>query len=120
MHLSEQMERAGSLRRRREALVAELTVSLGAPPDASLQDLLPAMPAATRPLFEALIEGAGGMLEKIQRKTRHNRMLLSRAGELTEQIMLRLQPSGASKTYNRRGAAAFKTAMRGGGLNFRA
>lgn len=119
-HLEEQLAVANQSRLQREELQSRLLQDLGIPADTTLRGLIPAMPPPTRPLFEALIDGAAETALKIQRKTRHNRLLLSRAGDLTEQILLRLQPGSSGRTYTRRGASAFSSSSRSAGLNLQA
>jgi hypothetical protein len=115
-----QMTAANRTRYEREQLQARLLEDLGLPHDTSLRGLIVAMPPATRALFEALIDGAADITEKIQNKTRQNRLLLSRAGDLTEQILLRLQPGSSGRTYSHRGLSSFKTLPRTASLNLQA
>jgi len=101
-------------RQARDRLAGDLAMRFGGRSDIPLRELLPLMPPSTRPMFEALLDGGSELVEKARDKARRNRVLLSRASEVNEEILRRLQPRSMTKTYNARGTVAVRTGRTGG------
>ena len=83
-----QMEASNTLQQRRQGYVRSLATGYGKPEDSSL-------------------------ISRIRRKLDQNRRLISRLGEVTDQILAVADPRAHSKTYDKRGdLARFSTAYR--------
>ena len=109
-----QMRAAALHRQSRERLGSDLAMRFGGRGDLTVKELLPLMPPASRPMFEALLENGSSLLEKAKDKARRNRGMLSRASEVNEEILRRLQPRSMTKTYNARGTVALRSSVSGG------
>ncbi|OHE71602.1 MAG: hypothetical protein A2007_05950 [Verrucomicrobia bacterium GWC2_42_7] len=105
--IDEQTIRSRSICERREQLVNDLARSVGLKEKTILSDLLDYFPEKIQALLQAFVEEIQTLFEKTQYKARQNHMLLSRAYEVTEQLIRMLRPT-LSKTYNKNGAASFK------------
>ena len=108
-----QMETSQVLLNRREGYVSSLASGFGKPKDATLSELVPCFPSVTQPMFESIVEEINNLISKIRRKLDQNRRLISRLGDVTDQILAVVDPRSHSKTYDQRGSLArFSTASR--------
>lgn len=108
-----QMEASNTLQQRRQGYVRSLATGYGKPEDSSLSELLPCFPVVTQPMFESIVEEINNLISRIRRKLDQNRRLISRLGEVTDQILAVADPRSHSKTYDKRGdLARFSTAYR--------
>ena len=90
-----------------------LATGYGKPEDSSLSELLSCFPVVTQPMFESIVEEINNLISRIRRKLDQNRRLISRLGEVTDQILAVADPRSHSKTYDKRGdLARFSTAYR--------
>jgi len=107
------MEASNSLQQRRQGYVRSLATGYGKPEDSSLSELLPCFPVVTQPMFESIVEEINNLISRIRRKLDQNRRLISRLGEVTDQILAVTDPRSHSKTYDKRGdLARFSTSYR--------
>jgi flagellar biosynthesis/type III secretory pathway chaperone len=107
-------EVAARARTVREECVAAIATDLQDEEDVGLGELLPAMPAAQRPLIEGLMAEINRTLEQAQRRARQNQILLARSIETIEQIVRLIRPEAASRTYTRRGSVAARSPLGSG------
>jgi flagellar biosynthesis/type III secretory pathway chaperone len=99
-----QIEAQGSViataRAGREQARARLATALGLPDTAAFAEMLPRLPEEYRPLVRALVEENNELIERVQRRSRQNHLLLSRTVELMQKLLGSLFQTGASATYN--------------------
>jgi len=101
-----QIQATNELRSNRESMVSKLAVVASQDQDSRLSDLVRFFPESARPLVSALIEDCHALVEKIRRRARQNQMLLTRATELTEEVLQALRPQAFTKTYDLRGGVS--------------
>ena len=64
-------------------------------------------------MFESIVEEINNLISRIRRKLDKNRRLISRLGEVTDQILAVADPRAHSKTYDKRGGLSrFSTAYK--------
>ena len=108
-----QMEASQTLQQRRQGYVRSLASGYGKPRDSSLSELVPSFPAVTQPMFESIVEEINNLISKIRRKLDQNRRLISRLGDVTDQILAAADPRSHTKTYDQRGdLSGFSTSYR--------
>ena len=108
-----QMEASQALQQKRQGYVKSLASGFGKPHDSSLSELVPCFPDVTQPMFESIAEEINNLITKIRRKLDQNRRLISRLGDVTDQILAAVDPRSHSKTYDQRGdLSRFSTAYR--------
>ena len=108
-----QMAASQTLQQRRQGYVSSLASGYGKPRDSSLSELVPSFPAVTQPMFESIVEEINNLISKIRRKLDQNRRLISRLGDVTDQILAVADPRTHTQTYDQRGGLArFSTAYR--------
>ena len=108
-----QMEASRILQQRRQGFVRSLASGYGKPKDSSLSELVPCFPAVTRPMFESIVEEINNLISKIRRKLDQNRRLISRLGDVTDQILAVADPRTHTQTYDQKGSLTrFSTACR--------
>lgn len=115
-----QLKKTHLMRLDREHLSESLARELGLVDIHKLSDMLPFVPEPALPLLRELVDRVNDLLEKIQRKAGQNRMLLSRACEITEEIMRTLQPQSLTKTYNEKGNLSMNSSDLSGNVEFSA
>lgn len=98
-----QMEASQMLQRRRQGFVSSLASSYGEPGESTLSELVPHFPDVTQPMFQSIIDEINNLISKIRRKIEQNQKLLVRLTEVTDQILMVSDPTGHSKTYDKRG-----------------
>ena len=108
-----QMMASQTLQQQRQGFVSSLASGYGKPKDSSLSELVPCFPAVTQPMFESIVEEINNLISKIRRKLDQNRRLISRLGDVTDQILAVTDPRSHTKTYDQHGdLARFSTACR--------
>jgi flagellar biosynthesis/type III secretory pathway chaperone len=90
-------------RTRREQVVAEFALTQQQPAAATLRSLLHFLPAAVRPLLEALIADVNRLIHRVRRLTRQNHLLLARAVESHQDLLRALRPDAFQQTYSAAG-----------------
>lgn len=98
-----QAEAVGELRRRREEIVDQLGARVEIERRGRIRDLVPHFPEVAQPLIDALIRDINHIVRRTRQKARQNHLLLSRAMEITEQMLRVLQPESFTRTYERSG-----------------
>lgn len=73
----------------------------------SLSQIIPHFPEKSQGLLQALVEQINHMIARTRQKARQNQLLLSRASDVIEQVVMTLRPQTV-KTYNRRGSVLLK------------
>lgn len=91
----------------------DLAQALNLPAEARVTTLLPLLPAAQRPLLQALVEESHQLLVRVRQRARQNHILLSRSLELMEKFMNSFC-GAAVPTYNESGAMAAPGGVRSG------
>lgn len=114
--IAAQLGIAHDRRRRREALGAVLAELGGLPVGSSLRELTPLFRAPMRPLLEALIAEVNRLITRARRRAQQNQMLLARTIEVTQEILVRLNPGTVTRTYSRQGRMKVKASAGGGRL----
>lgn len=112
-----QMETSQRLLSNRQGFVSNLARNFGQEKEATLSDLLSFFPAVTRPMFESIVEEINTLIAKVRRKLDQNRRLLSRLTEVTDGILMSLNPQLRTKTYDRAGGLSVTTDLRGSTLS---
>lgn len=107
--IQQQIQLTQEVRTYRSDMVATFAQLAGQPADTSLRQLLPYFPDASRPMMMALINEINALIEKTRKSLRQNHILLSRASEVTEKILMALNPVPTTKTYGSTGKVSFKT-----------
>ena len=87
------------LRRQRERAVCAFAEGNGRPASATLRSLLDLIPAAARPLWEALIGEINHLIHRVRRSSRLNHRLLGSVVECHQELLRRLRPDAFTKTY---------------------
>ncbi len=108
--IENQMNIASSGRMNRHKLYNQILDTMNLDLECSFEEFLNHLPVAPRSMFEAFREEGQNMLKRIQRYTRQNKMLLSRASQMSQDILTLLQPGTTSRTYGANGQMAFKMA----------
>ncbi len=90
-------------RQRREQVVAEFALTQQQPATATLRSLLGFLPAAVRPLLEALINDVNRLIHRVRRLTRQNHLLLARTVESHQDLLRTLRPDAFQQTYSAAG-----------------
>jgi hypothetical protein len=99
-----QMATNQGLLTRRQRLLQELSVELGASPESTLSQLIPSFPEPVQPMFQSLANEINNLITNARRKVKQNQVLLSRLSEVAEELLHAVAPEGGlSKTYDRRG-----------------
>ncbi len=114
LSIEKQIEMTNSMRTNRVKITGALALDEERPQSTPIGDLLDDLPDSVRPLLEALIDDIRAILDKLRTRARQNQMLLSRARELTEDILQTLQPQERIKTYGAGGKLSYKTGKAGG------
>lgn len=93
-----------NLRKEREAAALKLAEGTGlGEADITLRQLIAEVPLAPQQLLQSLVDELLRLTQRIDQKVAHNQILLSRASEITEQILRALVPTRVTKTYDKRG-----------------
>ena len=102
-------------RTRREQVVAEFALTQQQPATATLRSLLPFLPAAVRPLLEALINDVNRLIHRVRRLTRQNHLLLARTVESHQDLLRTLRPDAFQQTYSAAGRKSITSNARPAG-----
>ena len=111
--IDEQIAINQDLRNKRELIIESLGKNLGVAVNGSILKLLPLFPEQIRGLVEALVLEVIALIDKTQRKAGQSHLLLSRAYEVTEEVIRAFQPHKVMKTYDRKGSLSLKTGSDG-------
>lgn len=84
----------------RRRVQEELAQALGMSPIDTIEELLPRLPQAYRPLIKALVEDNNFSIQRIGRVARQNHMLLSRSIEMVGGLIRSICPDQAPGVYN--------------------
>jgi flagellar biosynthesis/type III secretory pathway chaperone len=95
-----QAEAIRSARHEREQRRLHLARTLQVSETAGFPELVGHLPAAYRPLLEALVQENNDLLARVQQRARQNHLLLNRAVELMQRFLQTLSAGGAPSTYN--------------------
>ncbi len=103
LELQTQLSERKRAERSRE--VAAFARECGLRADASLRELVPMFPEAIQPMLTGFIDEVQRLIDQISHKARQNNMLLSRACELTGELIDLLSPETGSvgRGYGRNG-----------------
>lgn len=96
-------------RRQREDCRIAMSRTLRLPDKTSFAEMMPHLPAAVRPLVQALLEENNDLLRRVQQRARQNHFLLSRSVELMQSLIGSLMPQARSLTYGQAGMMAAPT-----------
>lgn len=116
----EQARAAEERRALREEVSARIAARTGKNSEASVRELVSAIPPGARMMFESLIDEGAQVVRLSQKKVRRNSLMLARAADLNEKLLMAMRPQSATKTYNKRGGVYMKTGRTGGGLDLSA
>jgi len=100
------------LRRQRERAVSSFAEANGRPSNATLRSLLDLVPAAARPLWEALIGEINHLIHRVRRSSRLNYRLLGSVVECHQELLRRLRPDAFTKTYSPDGRVSLASLRR--------
>lgn len=109
MHIQEHGTVMQSARRQREECRVTVARTLGLRDEAPFGELLPHLPASTRPLLQALVDENNDLLRRVQQRARQNHFLLSRSVELMSSLIGSLAPQARPLTYGHAGVMASPT-----------
>ena len=84
----------------RQQVQEDLAQVLGMPSVTTIEELLPHMPEAYRPLIKALVEDNNFSIQRIGRVARQNHMLLSRSIEMVGGLIRSICPEQSPNVYN--------------------
>jgi len=93
----------------REQAVREIAESAGYAPDAPLRELLSLFPAHVQPMLDALVDEINRLIHRVRRGARQNQLLLAKAVEMRQEMLLALRPAAFVKTYSPRGQVSVAT-----------
>lgn len=102
--VDEQLQKIAECRQNRERMVHEMAARVSRPADSTLGGLLPSLPAAFRPLLQALMNEINDLIGRSHRRTQQNRMLLSQSLDLARQRLSAVDPHALPGTYSSHGA----------------
>jgi flagellar biosynthesis/type III secretory pathway chaperone len=88
----------------REQRRLRLSRYLALPDNAAFSLLNARLPAAYRPLVQALVQENNDLLRRVQQRARQNHLLLYRALELMQRLISSLAPATGTPVYNDAGA----------------
>ena len=111
--ITDQVERANSLRVEREQVSMLLCEQVSLEPNSLLIDLLEFVPSQFEPMLHALIEEVNDLIGSISMKIRQNNLLAARAQEIVEQILSHAEPTVVTKTYTPKGSIAARKSTAG-------
>ena len=106
--LSAQIAKVEARRDARVELQGELMTQAGADPKTRLRTVLDTIPPPVDGLFVELIRELERVSDRLNRRTRQNRLLLARAHEVTREIFRRLRPESVPDGYSPRGQRPVK------------
>jgi flagellar biosynthesis/type III secretory pathway chaperone len=109
-----QIQKVTECREQREKVVGALAAAMGWPEDSSLSSLMTDLPAAVRPMLQALIDEINSLIAQAQRRTHQNRMLLAQAVDLAKQRLSIVDPHALPGTYSAQGALDGRPSRSGG------
>ena len=98
--IEEQLETAKVARKKREATARGVATLAGRPEQASLKELAPFFRPAVRPMVDALTTEVNRLINQTRRRAQQNQMLLSRAMEVTQEVLRRVNPESVTRTYS--------------------
>lgn len=107
-----QLALADRVRREREEMVRLMT---GEEEVLGFPGLIERLPDVLQPMFQALFASAESVVTELRKAARQNRLLLSRAADLNEQILRVLEPISPGSMYSK---AGLKHARLGSGAAF--
>lgn len=111
--LSAQSATAAEAREERLQVQKRLCQLEDIPPVDSLEALLPQLPVVIQPLFQAFVEEAKSLQNRIQRRARQNQQMMLRASEANESLIRLLRPDTPQKTYTPKGKLASRLSRSG-------
>jgi flagellar biosynthesis/type III secretory pathway chaperone len=89
-----------STRQEREQRRLHLARTLGLSDNTSFKELIERLPLDYRPLLGALVDENNELLGRAQQRARQNHLLLSRAVDLMQRLVVNLQTCGVPSAYN--------------------
>lgn len=95
-----QSETVAATRQEREQRQRQLARHVDLPEAATLEEILPHVPADYRPLLKALVAENNELLMRVRQRARQNHLLLNRIVELMQRFIGSLFPGAQPSTYN--------------------
>ncbi|KAF0096149.1 MAG: hypothetical protein E1N59_116 [Puniceicoccaceae bacterium 5H] len=118
--IDEQLRTTAEKRNNREMLAQELRLQNGLDEQATLRSLIELIEGPVRGMFEELLNELRSLTERLQNRSRQNKLMLARANEISRELLSYLQPTQSQTTYTQRGYLAFKTNSRSTSLSVKA
>ncbi|MDP0499597.1 MAG: flagellar export chaperone FlgN [Verrucomicrobiota bacterium JB022] len=118
--IEEQLRTTAEKRGSRESLAQQLRRQLGMDERAPLREIVQLVQGPAHGMFDELLKELRSLTERLQNRSRQNKLLLARANELSRELLSYLQPTQSQTTYNQRGYLAFKTNSRSTSLSLQA
>ncbi len=101
--VDEQIAKLTHCRQQREGLVRRTAMELGKSGDITLSALSQSFAPEHQPLLKALIDEINDLIQRTQRRTRQNRMLLAQCVESARQLLALRNPGAIPGTYGAQG-----------------
>lgn len=111
-----QLETARTTRKTREAISRAAAQAAGFAEQTALKELVHFFRPAVRPMIEALTDEVNRLINFTRRRAQQNQMLLSRAMEVTQEMLGRLSPDSLTRTYSPGGKMRMAAGARSGRL----
>jgi flagellar biosynthesis/type III secretory pathway chaperone len=111
-----QLDRARHARKARESVARASAEAAGFPEQTALKELVHFFRPAVRPMVEALTDEVNRLINYTRRRAQQNQMLLSRAMEVTQEVLGRLSPDTLTRTYSPGGKMRMTAGARSGRL----
>jgi len=111
--IEEQLHVVNRCRQKREVLFESINHETDKAEETRFTTFIKQLPQAPRGMFNAYREEGQNIMRRVQRTARQNKMLLSRATQLSQEVLSMLRPGSVSHTYGARGQNLYKVASGG-------
>lgn len=103
--LDAKVDHVSHARQRRILAMQQFALVVEKPEDSTLQDLRDLLPEPFQKDVNELMEKTNETISVIQRLARHNRILLEKSIQFSEDVIRAVQPNQKTNMYNRKGTA---------------
>lgn len=110
---AQQAAEAARLSEAREGVCVRMARACGVGDKTTVRELIGYMPPNARGMFDALIKESADLTTKVTERVRRNSMLVARASEQNERLIMNARPLSTTKAYNKRGGVYIKTGRSG-------
>jgi len=111
--IEEQLHLVNRCRQKREILFESVQHDDQNEEEGRFSAFINQLPEAPRGMFSAYREEGKNIMRRVQHTARQNKMLLSRATQLSQEVLSMLRPGSISRTYGARGQNIYKVAQGG-------